>query len=457
MRLSALRQALLHTIVFVSILVAAGYYSISTFQDSFEQRTRLELQTRFAQVADDITSRGFVVNDYPNVGVEQVYYIDNGADTSNWIFQQTGFFDGNDSNDNPTQEDGTQQSQNDVVDGLQSPEGIVDSDDSVEWLYYGGEIDSGRLVVAANIGRQELILDTLQQTYTSIGIISILTAALIAIILGIRNQHRMNRVRETLSLAANGDLTARIKPVRDSDDLDQLAVTIDETIGKLEVLVCQSREFSTNIAHDIKTPLTRLRLRLETVLLANNRSDDGDLEIRKALEQADEIIAIFDAFLRIAKLESGETKASFESINLASLAQEVADTYDVVVEDSGRVLKIEIQESAIIKGDRVLLIQMLANLIENSIRYTEKGTELKIVANHRELGLADTGSGIPPEELEKVVQPMYRLEKSRGLEGTGMGLSLAKTIAELHGGKLILSNSQDQKFQGLFVRADFGK
>ena len=150
---------------------------------------------------------------------------------------------------------------------------------------------------------------------------------------------------------------------------------------------------------------------------------------------------MFDAFLRIARLEAGASRAGFESVDLAALAGEVAEIYAAVVEDGGRRLEVEARGPAWVSGDRVLLIQMLANLIENGMRHTPEGTTLTLVAGVRELGLADTGPGIPAAERDSVTRPAYRLDRSRGLDGAGLGLSLARTIAELHGAELLLSEN----------------
>ena len=455
LRLSALRQALLLTGVFVAILLAAGYLTVSGFQNAFERRTRLELQARYTQVADDIITRGFIASDYPNIGIEQVFFAVDGSERLDRIFQQTGFFAENDLEDDQQFQENSELMQGRMADDVAT----IDDDGAIggEWLYLGGQIQGGRLVVAISVGSQSLIFDTLMQTLVGVGVLSILVAMFIGGMFGLHNQRRIDAVRNTLELAANGDLGARINFERINDDLDQLAHTVDNTIAKLEVLVRQVREFSTNIAHDLKTPLTRLRLQLERVLSAQESGADSEQEIRSVLQQADKIIGIFDAFLRIARLEAGASKAEFEPIDIADLAHEVAETYDVVVEDSGRELKVETRKPATLQGDRVLLIQMLANLVENSIRHTPVGTEMTIVASEREFGLADTGPGIPPEEFDKVIQPMYRLEKNRTSDGAGMGLSLVKTIAELHGGQLVLSGVQESQTPGLFVRAEFPK
>ncbi len=435
--MSALRQALLLTAIFVGILVSAGFFVVSGFEDEFDRRTRLELQERFDTLAGEIAASGFDASDYPKFGMEQVFFLPDGQTSLSPLFRRLGFFEEDEDDDD---------------DRLG---GHDDGHEDEDRLYLGGPIEGGRLVVSTSLGRQDLVYDTMFRTLLVIGIVSTLAAVVVGGILGLGSQRRMSAVLDTLSRVAAGDLAARIHPVRDRDDLDQLARRVDETTAQLEILMRQTREFSINIAHDLKTPLARLRLRLESALAAGERGDDSSGEIRSALEQADGIIAIFDAFLRIARLESGASRAGFEPVDLVVLANEVAEIYAAVVEDGGRRLDVDAHGPAIVDGDRVLLIQMLANLIENGIRHTPEGTVLTLVAGARELGLADTGPGIPPGEYGNVTRPMVRLDKSRSPEGAGLGLALAKTIAELHGAELVLSENVASDTPGLVVRAVF--
>jgi signal transduction histidine kinase len=253
---------------------------------------------------------------------------------------------------------------------------------------------------------------------------------------------------------AEGDLAARVNPLRDRDDLDALAMRVDDTTAQLDRLMRQTRDFSANIAHDLKTPLTRLRIRLETALTAELETGESADQIGAALEQTETVIGIFDAFLRIAKLESGATKAEFVPLKLADLAAEVTAAYGPVIEDAGRIFSAEVDPQAQITGDRILLIQMLANMIENAMRHTPEGTSLRLVARDGVLGLADDGPGIPEDEHDKVLQPLYRLDKSRTGEGAGLGLALVRTIAELHGATVVLS-PDPATGRGLFIRAEF--
>ena len=429
--MSGLRQAALMTLVFLVVLVTAGVFAFGELQRELNQRAETELRARFTVIATDIHEDGFSHEDYPNTGLEFVLFEKNGKFSNIDEFHEDDFFRGFRGRDRDRY------------------------GDHGDWLYVAGAVEGGRLIVGTNVGRRDEFTEVALQTLGFVGGISAVVAAILGLIFGFRNQRRISRISNTLGDVAGGDLNARVGIKSNRDDLDALGHRVDETTAKLDVLMRQSRDFSANIAHDLKTPLARLRLRLETALVAETETGDSVDEIGSALEQTDKVIGIFDAFLRIAKLESGATKADFADVDLAEIAEEMIDVYGAVVEDSGRTLLAEVSGPTVVRGDRVLLIQMLANMIENALRHTPEGTVLRLVAQNGILGLADNGPGIPADEVNKVTQPLYRLEKSRTTEGAGLGLSLVKTIAELHGAALKLSEPEGG--QGLFIRAEFGE
>ena len=256
--MSALRQALLLTATFVAILVSAGFFVVSEFEGRFDRRARLDLQARFDALAEGIAADGFNAADHPNFGVERVFFLPDGTASTEPMFRRMGFF-GDDGPDDP-----------DDPDDGPGPE---------DRLHLAGPVEGGRLVVSTGLGRQDLVYDAMFQALLVVGVLSVLAAILVGGVLGLRSQRRMSAVLATLSRVAGGDLTARVRPKRDRDDLDQLARRVDETVAQLEVLMRQMREFSASIAHDLKTPLARLRLRLEGLLSAGRswrRRSGGD-------------------------------------------------------------------------------------------------------------------------------------------------------------------------------------
>lgn len=431
LRMSALRQAMLLTALFVAVLTIAGVFAILELNREFDKRIRSELRSGFTAVAAEIAGKNPVQTYAPALGLDMVHFTPSDQQIPKRLNHADGFFERSDDDD---------------------PFGRRPSAwNNGKWLYFAGPVEEGHLVVGVNLWHRDEFEEITLQTLVGVGVLSAIVALIFGIWLGVYNQRRITAISSVLNKVASGDLTARVAPLRNSDDMDDLARRVDDTTAQLDRLMRQARGFSANIAHDLKTPLTRLRIRLETALTAE--ADDGDSleQIGAALEQADKVIAIFDAFLRIAKLESGASKTNFTTVALQDIVEDITDAYGPVIEDSGRVLRIDLDPNAQITGDRVLLIQMLANMIENALRHTPEGSPLRLVANTRELGLADQGPGIAPEHYEKVVQPLYRLEKSRTTEGAGLGLALVKTIADLHGASLRLS-PDPETVKGLYIR-----
>ena len=425
-RLSALRQAVVLSLTFLVLLFLAGLFSIIEFERVFEDRIEDELRSRFSVVSADISERGFVASAYPRTGTDYVSVLPADSDV------RLGFHD-----------------------HRPGPDGRLR--DNGDWMYLVGQIGDEFLVVGTNLGRTEEFLEIILQAMGMVGLGAALVTLCVGVYFGWRSQRRMTRISRTLAAAADGDLNARTGVTRSRDDLDELSHQVDDTIQQLDVLIRQTRDFSANIAHDLKTPLARLRIRLEKALTTELDHGDSADEIGAALEKADEVISIFDAFLRIAKLESGTAQAKFEPVALGELLAEIHETYGPVVEHGGRALDLNVDGPATVHGDRVLLSQLLANLIENAIRYTPEGSKLVLFAKRNAIGLADDGPGIPSEEYENVIKPSYRLEKSRTQDGAGLGLALVKTIADVHDATLTLSDNPETAARGLVATIRFAE
>lgn len=435
--MSALRQAMFLTAAFLSLMFIAGAIAVNKFEHELQKQIEDELTVRFAAVANDLERIGFDPARYPQTEMERIEFTPEANDIQsgfhNKLKLRWGFGGGAESHESKFR----------TVDGRG------------QWIYLVGPVAGGQLIVATNPGREDDFLEIMLQTMALVGIGAAIAALGLGSYLGLRTQRRISAISTTLENVGIGDLTARVSAPHRRDDLDDLSHQVDMTITQLDVLMRQSHHFAANIAHDLKTPLSRLRIRLDRALTAEANAGDRKEPIEAAIEQTEKIIAIFDAFMRIAKLESGAARAGFAPINLGQLAREIYDIYDAVVDESGRTLVLDISDAAIVQGDRVLLIQMLANLIENAIRHTPEGTQIRLIAKGTELGLADTGPGIPENEYERITQPLYRLEKSRTTEGVGLGLSLVKTIADLHKAELQISKNPELETDGLLIRAIF--
>ncbi|WP_052701003.1 sensor histidine kinase [Loktanella sp. S4079] len=421
-RLSALRQALLLTVIFLAVLAGAALFALLETRDAMDRRVDGRLEARFAEIQQSIADGTF----NPELGqlssLERVSLLSRGDQN----YGRAGvFFD----------------------DELIPDSGRMRGQPKEPWLFLGGPVSGGWLIVGQNVGELTVFDEVLADTLFAVGWIALVVALSFGLVLGWRSQQRLSEITQVLTRAAEGDLTARVNPASDRDDLDQLGHQVDEAITRIAAALEKAKGFSANIAHDLKTPLTRLRIRLEAALLTDN---DPRAEIGAALEQTDKAIAIFDAFLRLSKLESGALEKRFELVDISSLAQRTAETYAPVIEDSGRHLTTDISDATVV-GDPVLLNQFLQNLIQNALRHTPEGSTVTIIAKPGILGVTDNGPGIPVDEYARVVEPLYRLDRSRTTEGAGLGLSLAHTIATRHGAEFQLSKAP-QHDSGLFVR-----
>ncbi len=258
-------------------------------------------------------------------------------------------------------------------------------------------------------------------------------------------QRRLSRVGNTLNQVAHGDLAARLPVTPKGDDIDQIARSINEMLARLEAQVEALRQVSADIAHDLRTPLNRLRIRIEEAADKSASGQPIDEDLAAAITESETIDATFSALLRIAQIEAGARRERFAPIDLAAVLSDVAEVYGDVVEDAGMSLVRTVMDPAPILGDKDLLTQVFANLIENAIRHCAQGTIITcaITTDNRTVRatVADTGPGITPAERVNVLRRLYRLEKSRSTPGSGLGLSLVKAVADLHGAELVLSDA----------------
>jgi signal transduction histidine kinase len=313
----------------------------------------------------------------------------------------------------------------------------------------------GSVIVSENVERQDELNDVLSAGLQIALLGSLFAALLTGLLIARRNQSRLDLIGDGLAAVAHGDLSARINLPDRRDDLSLLANRIDATSQRLEHTIEQIRVQSSNIAHDLRTPLARLRALIETRYVAlTERNEPVSAEaLDAALDQLDRIVATFDALLRISRIESGARKEAFADLNLAAIVQTVEETFGPVIEDAGQKLAVSVTEPARITGDRDLLIQLVANLLQNALRYGPKGQTITLVVHGKQLSVSDQGPGIPFAEREKVLEPLYQLEEARQGDGLGLGLALVRAISDLHDARLTLSDGPDR--MGLTVALRF--
>ena len=274
--------------------------------------------------------------------------------------------------------------------------------------------------------------------------ITVLLAAGGGAALGVGFLRRIEEINRTTRSIMDGDLSKRVPASGGGDEMDRLAVNLNAMLDRIQVLMESLKRVSDDIAHDLRTPLSRLRHRLEAARV--KAGSDGEPVIEQSIAELDAILETFSALLRISQIEAGARRAAFSDVSLEQIVSTVSETYAPVAEDCSQRLETVIDRTLSIHGDRELLTQMVANLIENSIRHCPAGVGITVTLRHEagtpELCVADSGPGIPASEREKVFRRFYRLEASRTTPGSGLGLALVKAVADLHGASVELSDNQ---------------
>jgi signal transduction histidine kinase len=257
------------------------------------------------------------------------------------------------------------------------------------------------------------------------------------VLLSLRAKKRLEEVNRRIQRIVAGDLRERLPTHGVDDPFDQLAVSVNRMLGEIEALIHEVAGVGDDIAHDLRTPLTRVRVRLER---GRERAATVE-ELRGVTDQAiaglDQSLAIITALLRIAEIEHSRRLEGFSQVRLAPLVREVGDLYEPIAEDKGVTLRVETADEATVHGDRDLLFEAVANLVDNAVKFTPAGGRVELALARQEgetlIRVRDTGPGIPESEREAVTRRFYRSDKSRGTEGLGLGLSLVAAIVKLHG------------------------
>ena len=255
---------------------------------------------------------------------------------------------------------------------------------------------------------------------------------------------RVAAMEAALAAVEAGDIGRRLAARAGGDEFDRLAGRINATLDRLQDLMATVRQVTDDVAHDLRTPLSRLRQRLEAA--ASGRDGDARDAVAGAIGECDRILGVFEALLRIAQVEGGGPRASFGRFDLSGVAEAVAEVYGPAAEERGQALETRIAPNVAAWGDRELVTQMLANLVENAARHGREGGRVAVALEPAADGgavvtVADDGPGIPAAERERVFRRFHRLDAARSSPGTGLGLALAKAVADLHGMAIELSDN----------------
>jgi signal transduction histidine kinase len=271
---------------------------------------------------------------------------------------------------------------------------------------------------------------------------------------------RVHAIREATLPIMRGDLAGRLPVSRRGDELDMLAGIVNAMLGEIERLLGEVKGVCDNIAHDLRTPLTRLRARLYRLQqqFGEDSSESGMLEA--CMVDTDALLDRFRALLRISELENQQRRAGFDEVDLAEVLREVHALYLPLAEDRDQQLELELPALPPIHADRHLLLEALSNLVGNAIKFTPAGGRVAIRARAAEDGpwvdVCDSGPGIPPDQRDAVTRRFYRVESSRSTPGSGLGLSIVNAIARLHGYTLQIADSEQGARLSLHCREAAG-
>jgi signal transduction histidine kinase len=274
--------------------------------------------------------------------------------------------------------------------------------------------------------------------------------------------HRVDLINAKSQTIVAGDLTGRLPLAGTGDELDRLVQNLNSMFDRIAVLMAGMKEVSDNIAHDLKTPLTRLRSSAEQALNFAKTPDDYRQALEKVIDEADNLIRIFNALLMIARAEAGATGEGMADFDAASVARDVGELYEPLAEDRGSTLTLDIEQGLWLNGSRELIGQAVANLVDNALKYAAPGlapnllidpatppqtseNAVRLSAERQgdriEIAVADRGPGIAPDDRARVLDRFVRLETARSRPGFGLGLSLAVAVARLHKGNLRLEDN----------------
>ena len=332
-----------------------------------------------------------------------------------------------------------------------------------------GSVSDSYLALSARVGAGHLIVaqsreqvEEMGEIFLAVLFIGLLPALVIAGLAGLwvakGARIKIDAIQHTLLELKSGTLSARLEGVEGrSDDLSGIGQEVNRMARAQEALVASIRQVSSDIAHDLKTPIQRVAVVLEQVMNKTTLTEGQEVLLSRAIGETERIVQTFQSLLQLAQIEGGAVRDRLHPVNLVEVSRDVVDFLEVDAEERGFALSLRIQPNfvACIKGDRHLLSQLIGNLVQNALTHVPKGgpvvVEVTGRGNETVLTVSDHGPGIPEKERGKVLQRLYRLDQSRTTEGNGLGLSLVSAISDLHGARLTLEDNMP----GLRVRIIF--
>jgi signal transduction histidine kinase len=307
--------------------------------------------------------------------------------------------------------------------------------------------DGGRLLVARSLAERRNFKHIAGETLVSAMLANLAAGVAGGIILARYSLRRLGRINKAAQDVLNGDLARRIEAAErgGGDEYDALARNINAMLARIQRLVATVKGVTENIAHDLRTPLNRLRGRLEVTLMAPRSPEDYQAAITRAIVQADAIVSTFNAMLKIARIRAGAASPQRYRVDLREVAEELIDLYQPMAEENGVSITACAVGDLAVMGDGRLIAQAAANLLDNAIKYSPAGGVIELGASREKdavrLSVADSGPGIPAELHRLALEPFKRLNQSGESQGSGLGLSFVAAVAEWHGAEFQLSDN----------------
>ena len=430
---AAFRSALLFLPAFLLVMVAAGAFivnvSIATLHDELRD-----------QIGEE---RTLFENIYQQDGLPELLAAIEALDRSSSTNQlRVGLFDATGSRLAGTIEALPDFTGWGTITGVP---GVQDSDPS----YYGivAKLGDNTLIVSHTTRHIEATRLALMQALSIGGAL----VTLIALAIGFAVSHgtgtKLDAIAATLERVSHGETGVRLQVGQQNDQIDRISALINLHLERLSQLMELTRNTTIAIAHDLRSPLNRAFLSVQEALEEDVPDADKARHLELALTELEQMGAVFDTMLRIARISSTDDRTAFVSFEAARLVRELAETYEPVVAEAGQALSLEFDDAAEapIFGDRKMIMQMLVNLIENASRYAGSGAHIRLGlsadADGTVLEVADDGPGIPPERREEMLQPFHRLNSGGHDQGTGLGLALVQAIAKRHSATLTLGDN----------------
>jgi len=436
LRGSGIRFALLHTLVFVISVAAVGFVANFLVARALKEQAALRVENETSEFLDEFRQYGIeafrkLVDAQAGNAATKLHYALLGADgqriAGEHLVARVGSGLGSDA-DAPT-------------------EIPVTGSDSL-LLMRRRLPDGTTFVIADDLSSVEDVKEVVAHAFGIVLAISVLLGLAAGFLLTNGLLWRVEAVTRTAEAIIAGDLTRRIEATGRDDEFDRLATSLNAMLDRIAELMDNLRQVTDDIAHDLRTPLSRLRQNLERMRAQGSAGHDRADAVERAIAEADGLLATFSALLRISQVEAGSQRSAFRPVDLTEVIETVCQAYGPDLEEGGRTLACDVVGGIAVDGDRELLVQLFANLVENALGHTPRGTTVRIRlrgAGSTGMGpvaeVSDDGPGVPEAELEKVFRRFYRLERSRTTPGNGLGLSTVAAIAKLHGADIRLADA----------------